>query len=180
MKISTLISTTTLALISFNLPVSAQQPAPIQNQHSKMHEPMMNGQGMQMHRPDMRPPMRPPEFMPPNRPPRMMPDFPSPQELARMAPPEPMTEEKIKQRFAKQKEELQASLDRDRKAAEKYASDFARLQKYQADRLAEMMARAEDRRAQMLQRLEEQEKRVLEQFREQQAPEKVDTVKEET
>ena len=43
-----------------------------------------------------------------------------------------------------------------------------------------MMARAEDRRAQMLQRLEEQEKRVLEQFREQQAPEKVDSVKEET
>ncbi len=177
MKISTLISTTTLALISFNLPLAAQQQIPSYPQHPQMHQSMMNGP--MMHGQDMRPPMRPPEFKRPDMPPRFTPDFPSPQELARMAPPEPMTEEKIKQRFAKQKEDLQANLDRDRKAAEKYAADFARFQKYQADRLTEIMARAEERRGQMLQRLEEQEKRVLLQFREQQAAEKADPKKEE-
>ena len=114
-------------------------------------------------------PMTPPPMMmqkPMQRPP--MPEFPSPQALARMAPPEPMTEEKIKQRFAKQLADLEERLERDRKAAEKYAKDFARLQKFRADRLAEIMADAEERRQGMVKRLKEQEQNILQRFREHQ------------
>lgn len=157
-----------LTLLGFTGLASAQPPQPGYPGHPMMHgdnmpHPMMRGQNMPH-------PMPHPDLAPPRMPPMIAPGFPSPEELARMAPPEPMTEEKIKDRFAKQKVELQASLERDRKAAAKYASDFARLQKFQADRLAEIMAKAEERRESMLQRLEEQEKRALEQFREQQKP----------
>lgn len=177
MKKSTCIATAALALISFNQYASAQQPSPptdaYQHPMMPMDHPMMRDSGMPH-------PMRQPGLQHPEMPPRFMPEFPSAQELARMAPPEPMTEEKIKQRFARQKADLQASIERDRKAAEKYASDFARLQKYQADRLAEMMARAEERREQMMQRLQQREDQVLQQFREQQAPAKPATKEEQT
>lgn len=168
MKTSTFITTTALALLSFTHLASAQQTPPLP------HHQMMQQDNMPYH------PMYHPDFQRPQRPPRFMTEFPSPDELARMAPPEPMTEEKIKQRFAKQKADLEANLERDRKAAERYAKDFARLQKFQADRLAEIMAKAEERRVEMLQRLEQQEKQVLEQFRQQQTPKKVDSTKEET
>jgi hypothetical protein len=167
MKKPTYLTITALALLSFSHLASAQPPSP-----AYQPQPMMQ-------RDNMPHAMRYPDFQRPERPSQFMPAFPSPEELSRIAPPEPMTEEKIKQRFAKQKEDLQANLDRDRKAAEKYAADFARFQKYQADRLTEIMARAEERRGQMLQRLEEREKRVLLQFREQQAAENADSKKEE-
>jgi hypothetical protein len=122
--------------------------------------------------PDMRPmppkmmkhPMPHPRFAPPRmeRPP--MPEFPSAEQLARMAPPEPITAEQIKERFAKRRAAMEKSMDRDRKAAEKYAKDFARLQKYRADRLAEIMAQAEERRQEVLKRLDEQEQAVLQRF----------------
>lgn len=96
------------------------------------------------------------------------PDFPTPQELARMAPPEPMSEAKIKQRFAEQRELLQKAIEQDRKRAEKYARDFDRYQKYQAKQLARIMADAERQRELMLKHLDQREQRVLENFRQQQ------------
>lgn len=97
-------------------------------------------------------------------------DFPTADELARMTPPDPMTEEKIKQRFAKRKSVMNKVLEKDRKAAEKYAQEFSRFQKHQSDSLAQLMARAEKRREQMLQRLDEQEQQVLENFRKHTTP----------
>ena len=102
------------------------------------------------------------------RPPK--PDFPSAEQLSRMLPPEPVTEDAIKQRFAEQRAHLTEELDRDRKAAEEYAKDFARMQKYRAEQLAEMMARAEQRREAMLQRLDEHEQAILQRFRQRQQP----------
>jgi len=123
------------------------------------------------HRSMMMPkPMQHPDVAPRPIKRQLFPGFPSPEELARMAPPEPMTEDKIKQRFAKRLADLNESLDRDRKQAEKYAKDFARLQKFQADRLAEIMAQAEKRREAMVERLKQREQQVLEQFRQQQQP----------
>ena len=107
---------------------------------------------------------------PPVEAPMKFADFPSAEELARMTPPKPMTEEKIKQRFAQRKTMLNKVLEKDRKAAEKYAQEFSRYQKHQSDSLAQLMARAEKRREQMLQRLDEQEQRVLENFRKRTAP----------
>lgn len=107
---------------------------------------------------------------PPAEAPMKFADFPSAEELARMTPPKPMTEEKIKQRFAQRKTMLNKVLEKDRKAAEKYAQEFSRYQKHQSDSLAQLMARAEKRREQMLQRLDEQEQRVLENFRKRTAP----------
>ena len=92
------------------------------------------------------------------------PDFPTPDQLANMIPPEPMTVEKIKSRFAKRKSLLSESMDRDRKSAEKYARDFAKYQKHQAETLAEIMSQAEKRRQQMLQQLELDEQHALSQF----------------
>jgi hypothetical protein len=109
--------------------------------------------------PGMQQPMRP---MPP-RP--TLPPLPTAQELQRMLPPEPPTEEAIKQRFAQQRARLGETLERDRKAAEQYAKDFDRMQKYQAGRLADLMARAEKRREAVMQRLDEHEQSMLERFR---------------
>ena len=170
MKIRTLLSSSILALITYNQSTLAQESAPPPYpKHPQMYEQMMGGRGMPPA--DMPYPMHHQDFRRPPMPPQFMPEFPSPEELSRMTPPEPLTEEKIRQRFARQKANLQESLERDRKAAEKYASDFARMQKYQADRLAEIMADAEKRREMMLQRLEQREQELLEQFRQQQAPE---------
>jgi hypothetical protein len=159
MKKNTLITACALALLNLTNPLQAQQPAPAFESHPMM--PMLYGENMPS-------PMYRPQFGRPDMSPRMMPDFPSPEELERMAPPQPLTEEIIKQRFAKRKAALEENLDRDRKAAEKYAQDFARYQKYQADRLAEIMAEAEKRREAMLQRLEQHEQQMLEDFRSQQ------------
>ncbi len=114
--------------------------------------------------------MQHPYFAPPMPPKRIpMPKFPTAQELEKMAPPEPLTEEKIKERFAKRKARINETLERDRKAAEKYAQDYARLQKHQADSLAELMARAEKRREAILKRIDEMEQRVLQRFQEKNA-----------
>ena len=99
------------------------------------------------------------------------PAFPSAEQLSRMLPPEPVTEEAIKKRFAEQRAHLTEELERDRKAAEEYAKDFARMQKYRAEQLAEMMARAEKRREAVVQRLNEREQAILERFRQRQQPE---------
>lgn len=110
--------------------------------------------------------MPPMQRMAPRKP--SMYQFPSPQELARMAPPEPMTEKRIQERFAKQRAQMTEALDRDREAATRYAQDFSRYQKQQSDALAELMARAETRREAMLKRLDEREQQVLERFRQHQ------------
>ncbi len=96
--------------------------------------------------------------------------FPTPEELARLAPPEPLTEAKIRQRFAEQREILQKAIEQDRKRAQKYARDFARYQKYQAQQLADIMAQAEQHRQQMLKRLDQREQRVLQNFRQHKQP----------
>ena len=98
------------------------------------------------------------------------PDFPTPDQLANMIPPEPMSAGKIMSRFAKRKTLLSESLDRDRQSAEKYARDFAKYQKHQAEMLAEIMSKAEKRRQQMLQRLDLDEKHALAQFEKYQQP----------
>jgi hypothetical protein len=109
--------------------------------------------------PGMKQPMRP---MPP-RP--GLPPLPTAEQLQRMLPPEPPTEEAIKQRFSQQRARLEETLERDRKAAEQYAKDFARMQKFQAGRLAQLMAQAEKRREAVIQRLNEHEQSMLERFR---------------
>lgn len=93
------------------------------------------------------------------------PPLPSPRELARMVPPQPMTEDTIKAHFAKQREHIIAANERARKAAQKYAEDFARYQKMQSDRLVDLMARAEKRREDVLKRLQHSEQRALDSFR---------------
>lgn len=93
------------------------------------------------------------------------PNFPTPEQLANMAPAEPMTEEKIKARFTQRKAHMTAALERDRKSAEQYARNFARMQKHQADKLADIMANAEKRREKILKSINEQQQRVLENFR---------------
>lgn len=158
---TSMLSATISAVLFLSSTASAQAPQmPKQDYYSA---PSMGGP-MKHHG------MKPPRFTPPPPPPKMkMPNFPSAAELARMAPPEPMTEEKIKARFAKRKAALNEVMDRDRKAAEKYAQDFARLQKYQADRLAEIMSKAEKQREARLKRLDEQEQKMLERFRQSQS-----------
>ena len=113
--------------------------------------------------------MPPPPMRSPRQQPGMM-EFPTPQELSRMLPPDPITEADIQERFAKRREHINEMLERDRQAATRYAQDYARYQKAQSDRLAEMMARAEERRKSVLKRLEEQEQRALEYFRQRNAP----------
>ena len=112
------------------------------------------------------PAMDVPPYIPP--PPGAFTDFPTAAELSRMVPREPITEDRIKKRFADRKEKLKKLLDQDRKAAVKYAQDFSKYQKQQADNLVKLMAKAEQRRTAIFKRLEAQEKRVLEQFRQQQ------------
>lgn len=122
-----------------------------------------------MHHPDM----QRPRFNPPPRPQRPQPpELPSWDELARIAPPAPMTADKIKEMFAKRREKMSEMLEMDRNAAQKYAEDFARLQKYEADYLDKIMERAEKRRQQMLERLDTSEKVALERFEERQKAEK--------
>ena len=95
-------------------------------------------------------------------------DFPTVEELSRMVPSEPLTEDRIKKRFADRKAKLKKLLDQDRQAAVKYAQDFSKYQKQQSDNLVKLMARAEKRRTAILKNLEAQEQRILEQFRKQQ------------
>ena len=123
-------------------------------------------ENMPMH--DMRYPPRNRRFLPPPPGPDFS-DFPTVEELARMTPPEPVTEETIKSRFSQRKEQLKKFMEQDRKAAVKYAQDFSKYQKQQADNLVKLMAMAEKRRTAILKQLEEQEQIVLERFRQQQA-----------
>ncbi len=102
-----------------------------------------------------------------NAPPTMS-RFPTPEELQRMMPPEPLTEEQIRQRFEERKKFITEMMERDRKAAEKYAQDFARYQKYQSEQLAEIMKRAEAHRKAVLERLDRELEQALQRFRERQ------------
>ncbi len=112
-----------------------------------------------------------PIFTPPPTPERpSFAEFPTPDELARLVPPEKLTDQKIKQRFANQRDLLQKAIEQDRKRAEQYARDFARYQKYQAEQLASMMSAAEKQRELMLKRLDQREQRVLENFRQRNQP----------
>lgn len=150
----TLVSTAIASLLAFHLPASAQTAQPSQTpvpMHKNMPHAMPH------------PPMHPRAM---NRPPRA--DFPSPEALAKMTPPEPMTEEKIKQRFAMRKAKMTEMIERDRKSAKEYAEDFERYQQHRSEQLKEMMSRAEQRREQMLKRLDEQEQHALERFRQRQ------------
>lgn len=124
-----------------------------------IHENMQNHSNMPMHQQTMQRPV----FVAPDLP--EFTKFPTADELARMTPPEPMTEEKIKQRFAKRKARVEEAVARDRKQAEKYAKDFARFQKHQADQLAKIMAQAEKQREAMINRITKREQQVLENFR---------------
>ena len=119
-------------------------------------------------------PMLRPDFMPSEFNPAAFANFPTPEELARMTPPEPMTEEKIRQRYAKIKENILKSNEQDRKEAEKYARDFAKYQKYQAEQLHNIMAQAEQHRSNMLTKIAQQEQRELERFRQQQKPQDIE------
>ncbi len=142
MNQTNLVTITLLAILSFTTPSFAQNNNP---------EPMHNFH--QMHQ--QHPPMPRPKFI----------EFPTSEELSMMTPPEPITEEMIKKRFAKQKARVEKAVAFDRKQAEKYAKDFARYQKYQADQLAKIMAKAEKQRQKMIDRVDEQEKRALENFK---------------
>lgn len=157
----TLIPIAMSAVFTLTIPVYAQAP---QNPGG-MHQQQMPYQG-NMPRPMMQGWKRPNMA---NSGGQNYPGFPSPEQLARMTPPDSkMTEEKIRQHFAKRKEQMTESMERDRKDAENYARDFARMQKFQSDRLAKIMANAEKQREEMLKRLDAQEKHMLENFNKQQ------------
>ncbi|MBT3203608.1 MAG: hypothetical protein HOM14_01730 [Gammaproteobacteria bacterium] len=152
---TTLYTTALLAAYSLTITAFAQNNQNMHEQMQQHHNMSMQHQGIQA-----------PAFKPapmPKRPPFT--EFPTPDELARMTPPEPMTEDKIKARFAKRKAQVEKTVAHDRKHAEKYAKDFARFQKHQADQLAKIMARAEKQREAMLNRIDKREQRVLENFR---------------
>ena len=151
---TTLYTTALLAAYSLTISAFAQNT-------QNMHEQMQQHHNMAMQAPAFKPPKAP------QRP--MFTEFPTPDELSRMTPPEPMTEEKIKARFAKRKAHVEEIVAQDRKHAEKYAKDFARFQKHQADQLAKIMSRAEKQRAAMLGRIDKREQRVLENFRQRNA-----------
>ena len=160
------LSAAVIALFAASSSALAQSPyqSPMYNPmiHSpSMGSPMQHQGGMmpampQGHSMDM-------PGMPGNQ---SFPDFPTPEQLSNMVPPEPMTAEKIKDRFAKRKAMLTESLERDRKSAEKYAQNFARYQKHQAETLASIMKKAEERRQQTLENLEQQEKHALAKYAE--------------
>ena len=156
---------TTLYSVAFLAAYSFTSTSFAQSQQA-MPKQMQQHMNMPMHQQNMnRPAFNPPEM--PQRP--SFNEFPTPNELARMTPPEPMTEEKIKQRFAKRKAHIEETIASDHKRAEKYAQDFARFQKHQADQLAKIMARAEKQREAMLSRVNEREQQVLENFRKRKA-----------
>jgi len=131
-------------------------------------------QGMQNPTSATRQPIQRPDFMAPDFNAPAFANFPTPEEMARMTPPEPMTEERIRQRYAKIKENIQKSNEQDRKEAEKYAQDFSKYQKYQAEQLRKIMAQAEQQRSNMLTKIAQQEQRALERFRQQQKPQTIE------
>lgn len=162
---STLIATATSAVFIITSPAFAQAPQNPGPMHKQQMHQQMHQQG-NMPRPMMQGWVRPNMTAPGGQ---HYPGYPTPEQLARMAPPEStMTQESIKKHFAKRKAMMTESVERDRKDAEKYAQDFARMQKFQADRLAKMMANAEKQREAMLKRIDAQEKHMLEKFNKQQ------------
>jgi len=152
---------TTAILATFSLTGSAfaqsQQQMPVGAQHNKMPMNSMM-QNKMMNRPAF-------VYTPPTSEQPLFNQFPTPEELARITPPAPMTEEKISKHFSRLKSRMEKTVAQDRKAAEKYAKDFARFQKHQADQLAKIMANAEKQREAMIKRVAEREKLVLEKFR---------------
>ncbi len=160
------------AVAGLSAPALAQQ-AP----YGPAGQPVMPQQGMGNAMPwPQQAPMQG-QFIPPmmvqppaaigNAPP-MMARFPTPQELQQLTPPEPLTEEQIRKRFEQRKKYIREMMERDRKAAEKYAQDFARYQKYQAEQLAEMMKRAEEHRKAVLERIDREMEQALKQFQQRQ------------
>ena len=163
MKFTILYTSTLVATIGLSGTALAQAPT--------MQGEVKSYQGMPRQTSAPRQIMKHPQYTPPpvaQRPAFV--DFPTPQELARMTPPDPLTEQTIKQHFTKMKERAEKINAQDRKQAEKYAHDFARYQKFQAEQLKKMMDRAEQQRARILARIEEREQRMLEHFRELQNP----------
>lgn len=157
MKKTTLISAALLATFSFTGTSFAQNPQSMPDHGNMQHH---------MSSPMQHQNMPPAAFKPAGAPPRpAFTEFPTPEELARMTPPEPMTEEKIKQHFAKRIARINETIALDRKRAEKYAKDFARYQKHQADQLAKIMAKAENQRERLLNRIKKHEQKALENFR---------------
>jgi predicted acylesterase/phospholipase RssA len=155
------------AMLGISAPLHAQQ-APYGGQRPM---PRMMDNGMPYPPPA---PMKR-QFTPPAMPeppvaisdaPPMMPRFPTPEELQQMMPPEPLTEEQIRQRFEERKQFITEMMERDRKAAERYAQDFARYQKYQSEQLAEIMKRAEAHRKAVLERLDRELEQALKRFEE--------------
>ena len=161
MNKTTLYSAAFLVAYSFSSTSFAQSP-----QAMPMQGSMPQHMNMPMHQQNM----KPPAFNSQKAAQRLsFSEFPTPDELSRMTPPEPMTEEKIKQRFEKRKARIAETIAHDRKQAEKYAKDFARFQKHQSDQLAKIMARAEKNREALLTRINKREQQVLENFRKREA-----------
>lgn len=166
MKKTTLYSAALVAAFSFTNTTFAQntQTMPMHGQiHKQMQQQIQQQMQQQMQQQQA---MKHPAFKAPvaqQRP--VFDEFPTPEELARMTPPEPVTEDKIRQRFAKQKARVEKIIAQDRKRAEKYAKDFARFQKHQADQLAKIMAKAEQQREIMFNNISKREQQVLETFR---------------
>lgn len=164
MKKTTLFSAALIATYSLTGTSFAQNPQAMPD-----HKNMQHHMNSPMHQQNM----PPAAFKPSGAPPRpSFSEFPTPEELARMTPPEPMTEEKIKQHFAKRIARINETISLDRKRAEKYAKDFARFQKHQADQLAKIMAKAEKQRERLLSRINKQEQKALENFRKRNAAKK--------
>ncbi len=92
------------------------------------------------------------------------PNFPTPQELEQMTPPEPMTIEKIKQQFSLHRKNLLKAIEEDKKAADKYARDFARYQEHQAKLLKTILDNASKQRLLAIQRLNQREEQAMAHF----------------
>jgi len=155
------------AVLGISTPLHAQQTA----YGGEPPMPRMQDNGMPYPPPApmkrrFAPPAMPEPPMAINDAPPMMPRFPTPEEMRQMLPPEPLTEEQIRQRFEERKKFITEMMERDRKAAEKYAQDFARYQKYQSEQLAEIMKRAEARRKAVLERLDRELEQALQRFKE--------------
>jgi len=92
------------------------------------------------------------------------PNFPTPQELEQMTPPEPMTAEKITQQFSLHRKNLHKAIEEDKKAADKYARDFARYQQHQAKLLKTILDNASKQRLLAIQRLNQREEQAMAHF----------------
>ena len=165
------VPTAVAALVGLSLPAQAQQPQAPYGPGGQPPMPRMMDNGMPFPAPAKRrfaPPAMPePPVAIDNAPPMTL-RFPTPEELQQLVPPEPLTEEQIRKRFEERKKFIQNMMERDRKAAEQYARDFARYQKYQSEQLAEIMKRAEQHRKAVLERIDREMEQALKRFQQRQ------------